>query len=358
MQRNQSLQAWDAADEYLLNHLHESFTPNDSDNILIFNETFGSLSLALHRFKPTVMIDSHVNELGISSNCRLNNLDPDSINIINSLSPHPQQYDYVLIRIPKSIDYLSYFLAKLRPYISSSTKIIASGMVKHIPKSTWNLFEKALGSTKTTLAKKKAKVISINVEKNITDTKYPSIYQQENTDFKIYNHANVFSKQSLDIGTRFLINKMPKLDNIHTIIDLGCGNGIVGLNLSLIYPKAKITFVDESYMAVDSARLTIENNTNSTQNHQFKVNNCLDGFPEGSTDLIVCNPPFHQNHTVGTHIAKQMFLQSYKVLKKNGYLIVIGNRHLAYHSELKKIFNNIKTIASNNKFNIMLLRHL
>ena len=41
------LQAWDAADEFLLNHVHEIQVLSRHARILILNDAFGALSVAL-----------------------------------------------------------------------------------------------------------------------------------------------------------------------------------------------------------------------------------------------------------------------------------------------------------------------
>ncbi|MFT4608605.1 MAG: 23S rRNA (guanine1835-N2)-methyltransferase, partial [Chitinophagales bacterium] len=44
---DQKLQAWEAADEYLLKHLDEHNLLNEPLNLLIINDAFGALSVAL-----------------------------------------------------------------------------------------------------------------------------------------------------------------------------------------------------------------------------------------------------------------------------------------------------------------------
>lgn len=354
--KNQTLQAWDAADEYLLNELSNQKVHLNEKNILIFNDSFGALACALAEFTPYVMTDSYISELAIQHNLATNKIDSKSIEIINSLTKHKGQYDYVIVKLPKILDYLGYFLSNLSNFINSETKIIIAGMVKNMPKSVWNIIEKNIGSTTTSLAKKKARLIFATYSEKDEKNAFPTYFNQENTLLNIYNHANVFSKQSLDIGTRFLLQNLPKIQNIKTIIDLGCGNGIVGLNLGLMYPDAKIIFTDESYMAVDSAKLTIEKNIINRDKYTFLVNNCLDGFDVNATDLIVCNPPFHQSHTIGMHIALKMFKQSYQTLKKGGHFIVVANKHLPYQVHLKKLFGTTTLAASNKKFSIFRMK--
>ena len=72
-----------------------------------------------------------------------------------------------------------------------------------------------------------------------------------------------------------------------------------------------------------------------------------------SADLILCNPPFHQQHTVGDQIAVSLFKQSHRVLRKGGELWVIGNRHLDYHNILNRVFGAHQVVATNAKFIIV-----
>jgi len=350
---NKNLRAWDAADEYLLHELFNNISLKSKEPLLIFNDSFGALTTNLAEFKLSVMTDSYISQQGIKQNLKqLGDNYTQSIEFLSSLDKHKQCYDLVIIKIPKSIDYLSYFLASLKPFITESTTIIAAGMVKYMPKSIWQLFNEALGETQTLLAKKKAKLIYVKNQNKAYSCEYPSSFSLEDSSYKIFNHANIFSKKSLDIGTRFLLQNIPAFQNIKSAVDLGCGNGVVGLKLSTLYPKAHITFSDESYMAVESARLTLEHNRSEASKHDFIVQNCLDTLTDKHFNLIVCNPPFHQNQSVGLHIALQMFQQSYEKLADKGHLLVIANRHLPYYSHLKKIFKRVDIIASNRKFTL------
>lgn len=349
---NQTLRAWDAADEYILEELLNQKEFKCRKNLVIFNDAFGALTIALNSYQPTVISDSFICKKAIEMNYQDNQLDLDLYTFKNSLEDVSKPIDILIIKIPKSLDYLKYFLNKVRPNLNENSVVLLAGMMKNLPSSLWKSLENLLGTTQTSLAKKKAKIIQVRVEKKPSIIDFPKIFSQEHSNNQIYNHANVFSKDSLDIGTRFLLNQFPKYTNINKAIDLGCGNGIVGLNLAQRFSDAEITFTDESFMAVESARLTAKNNLDSYAKHQFIVNNCLDGFEKQKYDLIVCNPPFHQNHSIGLHIALQMFKQAHFCLKKGGKFIVIANRHLPYFTHLKRIFGKVSTIASNKKFNL------
>ena len=355
IRKKELLRAWDAADEYLLNHFFEEYEQSRNLNILIVNDNFGALTTVLSEHDLTVWIDSWLAQEGIKQNLSLNDLSVDAIKIKNSLETPEGNYDVVLIKTPKSLALLEDQLIRIKPFISKSTKIIAAGMVKSIHTSTLKLFEKYIGPTKTSLAKKKARLIfSLNNESiTLVKSPYPKTYSLEGTQYNICNHANVFSRESLDIGTRFFLQHIPQSEKFNKIIDLGCGNGVVGLIAAEKNPHAELLFLDESFMAVESAKENFEAAFKEQRNAEFKASDSLTGIEKNSADLILNNPPFHQNNAVGDEVAWQMFKQSKDVLKQDGELWVIGNRHLGYHIKLKKIFGNFEMIASNKKFVIL-----
>lgn len=359
VRKNEQLRAWDAADEYLLNYFNDEYSDiAKKENILIINDSFGALAVVLSpEFKLTVWTDSLLAQEGLQQNFIDNSLSIKNIYIKNSIETPEGEYNLVLIKVPKSLALLEDQLVRIKPFVSSTTKIIAAGMAKSIHTSTLKLFEKYIGVTKTSLAKKKARLIFCEPDENIKTIKspYPIKYVLENTEHTIINHANVFSRESLDIGTRFFLQHIPQSNEFRRIIDLGCGNGVVGLIASEKNPQAEMMFLDASYMAVESARQTFELNSSVTskQKAAFKVNDCLTEIEADSADLILNNPPFHQDNAVGDAVAWKMFQQSKTVLKKKGVLLVVGNRHLAYHVKLKKIFGNCEVIATNKKFVIL-----
>ena len=353
--KNDRLRAWDAADEYLLNYLSEEVNLEEKLKILIVNDSFGALASALAEHSLTIWTDSWLAHEGIYKNFALNEISADAIQIKNSIETPEADYDLVIIKITKSLAQLEDQLIRIKPLVSHTTKIIGAGMVKSIHTSTLKLFEKYIGSTKTSLARKKARLIFSTLDENIKVVKspYPKRYILEGTNFTLFNQANVFSRESLDIGTRFFLQHIPQSENYKTIIDLACGNGVVGLIAAEKNSDAAIQFFDESFMAVESARESFETALGNQRKATFQVNDCLTGCEKNSVDLILNNPPFHQDNAIGDEVAWQMFKQSKDVLKEGGELWVIGNRHLGYHIKLKKLFGNCEVVATNKKFVIL-----
>jgi 23S rRNA (guanine1835-N2)-methyltransferase len=352
LRHNELLQPFDAADEYLLNHLAEQELPKPDSRVLIINDSFGALAVALSDYRPDAVSDSFLSHQATGMNLDRNSKAQYTVRLLHSLEPLPDIYDLVLIKVPKTLGLLEHQLISLRDHLQSNAQIILAGMVKMLPASVWQTAERLLGPTTTALARKKAKLIfarAIPFE-NPPQNPYPVRYRLEHTDFWIANHANVFSRDSLDIGTRFFLAHLPSGLGQNEIIDLGCGNGVVGLIAAQRNPEAAVHFVDESYMAVASAKENFEAAFGKERKATFRVGDGLKEFESESADLILCNPPFHQQYLQGEQIAVEMFKEAKRVLRRNGELWVIGNRHLHYHAVLYRLFGECSVVAANPKF--------
>ncbi|EDS4224246.1 23S rRNA (guanine(1835)-N(2))-methyltransferase RlmG [Salmonella enterica subsp. enterica serovar Typhimurium] len=345
------LLAWEAADEYLLQQLDETEIRGP---VLILNDTFGALSCALAEHSPYSIGDSYLSELGTRENLRHNGISESSVTFLDSTADYPQAPGVVLIKVPKTLALLEQQLRALRKVVTAQTRIIAGAKARDIHTSMLELFEKVLGPTTTTLAWKKARLINCTFSHpQLADAPQTLSWKLEDTGWTIHNHANVFSRTGLDIGARFFMQHLPEnLDG--EIVDLGCGNGVIGLSLLAKNPQANVVFVDESPMAVDSSRLNVETNLpEAFERCEFMINNALSGVEPFRFNAVFCNPPFHQKHALTDNIAWEMFHHARRCLKINGELYIVANRHLDYFHKLKKIFGNCATIATNNKFVIL-----
>ncbi len=354
LQKKQILRAWDAADEYLLNYLAQSGALKADSKLLIINDQFGALATSLSQYKPQIWSDSYINQLSTQHNLQLNQLELPPQYIPSTEKPVGIM-DIVLIKIPKTNALLEHQLITLKAHITANSLIIAAGMTRNIHTSTLNYFENILGTTQTSLAKKKARLIFTQYKKEESQisSPYPKDYHIKSLGIHLSNHANVFSKDKLDYGSLLMLEQFKKLPKAQHIVDLGCGNGVLGIIAQRYQQKSKISFLDESYMAVASAKINYKKIYKDKAGSQFLVSDCLSQLPRGNIDLILCNPPFHQQHALGDQIAWRMFTQSFKRLQKGGQLWIVGNRHLHYSTKLKKIFGNSKIIAINKKFQVI-----
>jgi len=351
--KRELLRAWDAADEYLLQQLSESDLQQPQP--LIVNDSFGALAVSLKNQLPISWSDSWLAHQALRENLKHNACDPGSVRILPGTETPDTSPALVLIKVPKSLALLEDQLIRMKTILSEQCRVIVGGMVKTMPSSLWEMLESIIGPTETSRAQKKARLIEVRVDAQLPlpGNPYPRCWTLEDADLEIINQSNVFSRERLDIGTRFLLQNLPRTEGPMEIIDLGCGNGLLGLMAAQQNPEARLSFVDESYMAVASARANSEQIDPGLQRASFYLGNGLAEFDEDIADLILCNPPFHQSHAIGDTVALSMFRQSASVLRDGGELWVLGNRHLDYHRKLKRWFSSVNVVTSNRKFVIL-----
>lgn len=352
-QTNDPLQAFDAADEYLLNHLHEQGLIREA-RVLVLNDGFGALSCALApHCQVTSSGDSFLGALALQKNLARNDLPADSVTFAPASAKAEGPFDWVLIRVPKTLALLEEQLIRLHIQLAPGARVVAAGMIKHLPRAAGELLEQYIGPLQASLAVKKARLLFATPEpRPVPVSPYPTRYRLEKPALELVNHANVFCREGLDIGTRAFLPHLPKALGALRVADLGCGNGVLGIAYALSNPQAQLTLVDESFMAVQSAR---ENWQAALGGRSVSIR-AGDGLAEqaaDSLDLVLCNPPFHQQQVVGDFLAWRMFQQARAALVTGGELWIVGNRHLGYHAKLKRLFRGVEQVAATPKFVIL-----
>ncbi|KKO44439.1 methylase [Arsukibacterium ikkense] len=358
-QPNRSLQAWDAADELLIDAANSAINEYQqahatTPQLLIINDSFGALSCALAHCPQVSSTDSYLAKQAIAHNRAANALDSQPLVSYDSVTPLPATADIVLLKLPNNHSYLSFILSQLAAVVNSSTVILAAAKAKDINRNVLDMFDKQLGQAQASLTVKKCRLIRCQAGPAKTQPLFPLQWPLEESGFILVNHANVFAREKLDLGARFLLQHLPQDTAGQLIIDLGCGNGVLGLTMLKQQPDMHMVFTDESYMAVASAKANVELNIpQCLASAEFIVDDCLASQPDQTADQIICNPPFHQQQTVTTHIATQMFAEAKRVLKRGGRLRIVANRHLNYQQQLQRLFGHCQQLAANPKFVIL-----
>jgi len=328
--------------------------------VVVLGDRWGALVTALAAHRPTQITDSWLGQEATRANLARAGAETGSVRLLTTQDPAPERIDVLLVRIPKSLALLEDQLLRLAPAVHAGTVVVGAGMVKEIHTSTLKLFERILGPTRTSLAEQKARLVFCTPDPSLKRpaSPWPYVYDLPGdlgsplSGRPVVNHAGVFCADRLDVGTRFFLRHLPSTGGDRRVVDLGCGNGVVGTAVALADPRAEVLFTDESFQAVASAEATYR--ANGVPGHaEFRVGDGLAGVADASVDVVLNNPPFHSHQATTDATAWRMFTGARRALRPGGELWVVGNRHLGYHVKLKRLFGNSELVAGDRKFVVL-----
>ena len=125
----------------------------------------------------------------------------------------------------------------------------------------------------------------------------------------------VFSKDTLDFGSRVLLENLVPRTLEGELLDLGCGIGYIGILLKKYHPELKVSMVDINETAVELAK---ENSRLYGQDNIVLVSDGLSAV-EGHFDIIVTNPPIR----TGKDNIYRLFKEGFSHLKAQGKMYVV-----------------------------------
>ncbi|MCJ8312885.1 MAG: class I SAM-dependent methyltransferase [Saccharospirillaceae bacterium] len=346
-----SLTAFNQAESILVNRVLTDF---GTTKLSIINENFGAISCVLHKQIVDQYNDSFLSNFGCELNLKNNNCDQTKPLL---LDPSLLTGDLIIGLLPKS---LSFFKWQLEQLSKLNKPVLIAGMVKYISSGHINLMNQYFEDTQVSRAHKKARCILLSQPKKQNSNN--TIPKHEFNNIQVENLPGVFCQKHIDIGARFFIEQFKNIEinESYNIADLGCGNGILSLAMAKMYHKHSLNFecFDESMQAVKCAEHNWLLNELDKSKHSaaFIQNDGLLNQAPKKYDIIICNPPFHQNHTVGIHITQSLIKQAKVCLKDDGEFWLVANRTLPYLNELKSHFKCVNQVSQNAKFKVFMAK--
>ena len=166
--------------------------------------------------------------------------------------------------------------------------------------------------------------------------------------FRMRSLPGVFAHDRLDEGTALLLEALTFRADAR-VLDVGCGNGIIGLVASRI-GAAHVDMVDVNLLAVAAANENMAGN-GITNARAF----LSDGVPEDAAqcyDLVVTNPPFHVGRSVDHDIAAAFIDRARRSLKPGGRLFLIGNQFIRYDRMLGTAFEQVECLVATRSYRV------
>ena len=340
---NRSLKAWNAADEHILSSIEE--LKIEPQSVVIYNDRFGFLSSCLHASRPLVIINYQSQKKAIAKNLEDNQLNSDDLEFLSPLVSFDKKIKTGIIKIPKSLDLFRLQLAHLSEQIEEDGIILGAFMTKYFSPQIISIAEEFFEKVEQSKAWKKSRVIILQKKKTVK--KMVPIHTITFKTINFQQYFGVFSAKNIDYASQFFIEHLKTKEEEKRVLDLACGNGVLGKMIQLQNPDCEIHLMDDSFLAVQSAKLNLEK-----ENTFFHYNDSLEIFEDDFFDLVLSNPPFHFEHETNIEVAIRLFQNVKRCLKNGGRFQLVASRHLNFKTHLEKIFSKINITAENQKFEI------
>jgi 16S rRNA G1207 methylase RsmC len=339
---NPSLQAWSAVDEHLLNYQTEQAQARNTP-LVVYNDRFGCLT-CLQLPQPVHTVLTHRSQLAaLEHHFELNTVDPSQWTKDSPLAPLPAPVETAWIKLPKSLDLFQLFLQQLSAQLLPDSEVVVGFMTRHFSPQLLPIANLYFEEVAQSRAWKKSRLLFLRMPKPYTARSLQHHLTWQTHLFRQY--YGVFSAKRIDYASQFLLEQLPPISEGAKVLDLACGNGVLGLAATAKLANVELHLLDDFNLAVASAQLNAENR--AAQLHWAYD---LKELPEGYFDCILCNPPFHTEREMTTAVAKQLFEGARRCLAENGEFWVVANRHLNYLSALKARFDNVFIVKQNSKF--------
>jgi 16S rRNA (guanine1207-N2)-methyltransferase len=347
------LVAVDATDRLLLDEAATALAAHP-DAVVVIDDSHGALTLGavgLHGARDVrVHQDLLVGELALARNAERTGL----AGSYRSLPLGPELVRgarVVLAKAPKSLEALRELVQVVAADAHPEVTLYVGGRVKHMTHGMNDVLGEGFDVVSATLARQKSRVL-VAREPRAVRSSFPVCRQHADLGLTVCAHGAAFAGAKVDRGTRALLAVLPDaVPEAGTAVDLGCGTGVLAAALATARPGIAVLATDQSAAAVASATATMAANGLGDRVRVVR-DDAAASVPDGSVDLVVCNPPFHHGVAVSEDLAERLFDGAARVLRPGGELWCVYNSHLPHREALRRVVGPTRQVSRDPGFTI------
>lgn len=162
----------------------------------------------------------------------------------------------------------------------------------------------------------------------------------------LYSLPGLFSEGRLDEGTRQLLETVTQKP-ADPVLDLACGNGVIGAWLRHYWPGLAMTLSDVHWQALRCAQAAFEGDAGVT----IVPSDGLAGIT-GRYATIVTNPPFHQGQSKTLEPVNQWFGQLPDFLDPGSEFRLVANAFLPYQNPMARFIGPVRTLSDDGRYRV------
>jgi 16S rRNA (guanine1207-N2)-methyltransferase len=258
----------------------------------------------------------------------------------------------VVMRLPKGLAALDAAAEAVARWADPDVVLLAGGRVKHMSRGMNDVLARHFGAVRASLGVQKSRVLVARQPQPVGESRYPLAARDADLDLEVRAHGGAFAGPAVDLGTRYLISFAASFpSDARRVLDLGCGTGLLAVTAARVLPEASVLAVDASRAAVLSTAATAEANGVADRIEVHRTHLAA-GVPDGSVDLVLCNPPFHRGNSRDSAVAFEMLADAARVLRPGGELWTVYNSHLPYLRTLRRLVGSTAVAGQNTGFTV------
>jgi 16S rRNA (guanine1207-N2)-methyltransferase len=347
------LVAVDATDRLLLDEAAGALAV-DPDRVVVVDDSHGALTLGAVVLHGAVDVRVHqdllVGELALAANAERTG----QTGSYRSLPLTPELVRgarVVLAKAPKSLDALRELAEVVAAGADPAVTLYVGGRLKHMTRAMNDVLGDCFTDVSATLARQKSRVLVARGPRPVTPS-FPRCREHADLGVTLCAHGAAFAGAKVDRGTRALLAALPQAaPDAASAVDLGCGTGLLAVALATARPELTVLATDQSAAAVASAEATLAAN-GLTGRVQVRRDDAAASIPDGSMDLVVCNPPFHLGVAVHTGAAERLFAAAARVLRPGGEFWCVYNSHLPHRDTLRRLVGPTRQVSRDPVFTV------
>ncbi len=280
--------------------------------------------------------------------------------------------DYDFSAIPlASLDKIFFRLAKEKPLVhhiingaalllKKGGRLLLAGTKQQGIKTYAKSAARCLGGRATTKKRGNEYIVEVirgdGKPEALDDKNYTQLREIMTLNMKPVNSKpGLYGWVKVDAGSQLLVEQFSSFVSCKppdTILDLGCGYGYLSLMAHSRFPGAHITASDNNAAALQACK---DNFDIHGVAGDVIAGDCGSGL-QGSFELIICNPPFHQGFGVERDLSRLFIERARALCHTKGQASFVVNAFIPIEKIALEYFPNVEKLASNGQFKVLCMK--
>lgn len=275
---------------------------------------------------------------------------------------HSEAFDVVLMRLPKEKQLAHQLVWDAFHCLEIGGTLYLAGANRGGIKTIGRMLRQVFGNVQTMQMRKGHRLLRAlkSQAQAGTANPSPSYYDRqslhltiENQAFALYTKPGIFGWDKLDPGSAALLQVMDVRDG-ETVLDLGCGYGVVGVVATRKACLQAVYAVDAHWASVAMTAANFHCHARAgLLDYHVLAGDVIAPLHDVEFDIVLANPPFHTGLKADFATALAFLYGSTQVLRPGGRLFVVANRFLKYEPWLEQMFASVETVYLDNRFKVL-----